>query len=197
MIHVYQHLVDSGATRSFVSDQLHTRPPLHFIGAYSSLELATGETIVSTGIAPDVLLCIGTTVNRVSLTSVPMMEGIQVILGRDWLDSVNPLVDWKTNSLVLRKGDKLEVVQGIKTLDVSSCNIIDRGLTGLQCAFTSLGNRSAADPDSKWGEQFAKLSSPQFWEPQPSVNEWTSIPTRRLLPRVPNHRGRLILPRGE
>ena len=41
-------LVDSGATHSFVSDQLHTRPPLHFVGAYSALELANGETIVST-----------------------------------------------------------------------------------------------------------------------------------------------------
>ena len=41
-----------------------------------------------------------------------MMEGIKVILGRDWLDTVNPLIDWKTNSLVLRHGDGLEVVQG-------------------------------------------------------------------------------------
>ena len=90
-------LVDSGATRSFVNEQLKTRPPMQFIGAYSSLELANGETIVSTGIAPDVLLCIGKTVSRVSLTAVPMMDGIQVILGRDWLDTVNPLVDWRTN----------------------------------------------------------------------------------------------------
>ena len=124
-------LVNSGATRSFVSEQLRTRPPLNFIGAYSSLELANRETIVSTGIAPDVLLCIGKTVSWVSLTTVPMMEGIQVILGRDWLDTVNPLVDWRTNSLVLRNGNSLEVVQGIGTQNVKSCNIIDRGLPGL------------------------------------------------------------------
>ena len=87
---------------------------MKFIGACSSSELANGETIVSTGIAPNVLICIGSTVSRVSLTAVPMMEGIEVILGRDWLDSVNPLVNWRTNSLVLRIGDKLEVVQGIQ-----------------------------------------------------------------------------------
>ena len=132
-------LVDSGATRSFVSEQLQTRPPLPFIGAYSSLQLANGETIVSTGIAPDVLVCIGSTISKVSLTAVPMMEGIQVILGRDWLDIVNPLVDWRTNSLVLRNGNKLEVIQGIKTSEVASCKILDRGLTGLQHAFHSLG----------------------------------------------------------
>ena len=45
-------LVDSGASRSFISDRFHCKPPLHFVGAYSALELANGETIVSTGIAP-------------------------------------------------------------------------------------------------------------------------------------------------
>ena len=167
-------LVDSGATRSFVSEQLQTRPPMKFIGAYSSLELANGETIVSTGIAPNVLVCIGSTVSRVSLTAVPMMEGIDVILGRDWLDSVNPLVDWRTNSLVLRNGDKLEVIQGMKTRE-KHCKIVDRGLTGLQHTFQSL-KESVADPDFKWGNQYAQLCSPSFWEPQPSVNEWTHLP---------------------
>ena len=105
-------LVDSGATRSFISDQMKTRPPLSFIGVYSSLELANGQTIISTGIAPDVLVGIGRAQSRISLTAVPMMEEVQVILKRDWLDMVNPLIDWKTNSLVLRYGDKLEVVKG-------------------------------------------------------------------------------------
>ena len=86
-------LVDSGASRSFISDQFRGRPPLAFVGAYSALELANGETIVSTGIAPRVLVCIGSIPCRLSLTAFPMMEGIQLILGKDWLDMVNPLVD--------------------------------------------------------------------------------------------------------
>ena len=45
-------LVDSGASHSFVSDELKLHPPLQFVGTYSSLELANGETIVSTGMAP-------------------------------------------------------------------------------------------------------------------------------------------------
>ena len=52
-------LVDSGATRSFIDEKLQLHPPLSFIGAYSSLEMANGDTIVSTGIALDVLVCIG------------------------------------------------------------------------------------------------------------------------------------------
>ena len=170
-------LVDLGATRSFVSEQLQTRPPMDFIGAYSLLELANGQTIVATGIAPDVLVSIGSTVSRVSLTTVPMMEGIQVILGWDWLDTVNPLVDWRTNSLVLRNGDSLEVVQGIKTSEFKNCKIIDHGLTGLQHVFHSL-DESVADLTQKWGDQYAQLCSPSFWEPKPSVNQWTHAPGR-------------------
>ena len=52
-------LVDSGASRLFVSDELKLRPPLHFVGAYLSLELANRETIVSTELAPQVLVSIG------------------------------------------------------------------------------------------------------------------------------------------
>ena len=52
-------LIDNRASRSFVSDQLRCHQPMQFVGAYSALELANGETIVSTGIAPRVLVCIG------------------------------------------------------------------------------------------------------------------------------------------
>ena len=86
-------LVDSGATRSFVDERIQLHPPLHFIGAYSSLEMANGETIVSTGVAPDVLISLGDIQFRSTLTAVPMMEGFDLILGKDWLDMINPLVD--------------------------------------------------------------------------------------------------------
>ena len=162
-------LVDSGATRSFVSDNLKTRPLLDFVGAYSSLELANGETIVSTGIAPNVLVCIGSTVSRVSLTAVPMMAGVQLILGRDWLDEVNPLIDWRTNSLVLRCGNKLEVVQGICQEDKAPCKILDRGLSGLQCSFESLRRSPSKE------EAYARLCSPMFWEPVHSAKSWVSM----------------------
>ena len=118
--------------------------------------------------------------SRVSLTSMPMMEGIKVILGRDWLDTVNPLIDWKTNSLVLRHGDGLEVVQGIKTPDTVACNIVDRGLPGLQHTFHSLG-KSDSNPTVMRGDSYAQLCSPSFWEPTSSVREWAHIPDRCTL----------------
>ena len=37
-------LLDSGATRSFIDEKLQLRPPLYFIGAYSSLEIVEACT---------------------------------------------------------------------------------------------------------------------------------------------------------
>ena len=76
-------LVGSGASRSFMSEELKLRPPLHFVGAYSSLELANGETIVSTGMAPQVLVSIGDVRCCVNLIAITLMDRISVILGKD------------------------------------------------------------------------------------------------------------------
>ena len=76
-------LVDSGASRSFVSDELKVKPPLHFVGAYSLLELMNGETIVFARVAPRVLVCIGEVQCWVDLAAIPLMEGVSMILGKD------------------------------------------------------------------------------------------------------------------
>ena len=172
-------LVDSGASRSFISDKLQCRPPLQFVGAYSALELANGETIVSTGIAPRVLVCIGSVPCRLSLTAVPMMEGIQLILGKDWLDIINPLVDWRSNRMFLRTGSQLEQVQGIQVKSGQHCQIVDKGLPGLQHYFGAFKHPSATPTDDrKLGDTLAKLSTPAFWSYVQSDTQW-SVPEDR------------------
>ena len=174
-------LVDSGATRSFVDERLRLHPPLQFIGAYSSLEMANGETIVSTGVAPDVLISLGDIQFRSTLTAVPMMEGFDLILGKDWLDMVNPLVDWRSNTVYIQFGDQLHRVSGIPAEEVKPCGIVDRGLTGLQDNFSQLHNESATCLQfGKWGETYTQLASPTFWEYKTTANEWTPGPTRTL-----------------
>ena len=116
-------LVDSGATRSFIDEKLQRRPPLHFIGAYSSLEMANGETIVSIGRTPDVLVSIGKIQFRSDLIAVPLMEGFNIVLGQDWLDMVNPLIDWRSNRMYIRQGDQLHIVSGDP--NVQPCGIKD------------------------------------------------------------------------
>ena len=172
-------LVDSGATRSFVDERIRLHPPLQFIGAYSSLEMANGETIVSTGVAPDVLISLGDIQFRSTLTAVPMMEGIDIILGKDWLDMVNPLVDWRSNTVYIRSGDQLHRVSGIPAAEVKPCGIVDRGLNGLQDNFSQLQKESSTSLQiGKWGEMYQHLASPTFWEYKTTAKEWTRGPTR-------------------
>ena len=136
-------LVDSGATRSFIDEKLQLRPPLSFIGAYSSLEMANGDTIVSTGIAPAVLVCIGNVQFRLDLTAVPLMKGYDIVLGKDWLDMVNPLIDWRSNCMYIRQGDQLHVV--LSDPNVQPCGIKDRGLPGLRNSLSSTQTSETTD----------------------------------------------------
>ena len=167
-------LVDSGASRSFVSDELKLRPPLHFVGAYSSLELANGETIVSTGVAPQVLVSIGEVQCHIDLTAIPLMDGISIVLGKDWLDMLNPLINWRSNTVYLRVGDKLQKVQGQDTSTVQPSGIKDKGLSGLRDSFSVLQGSSTDLSFGKWGELYSRLSSPQFWEYCATSAEWQS-----------------------
>ena len=136
-------LVDSGATRSFIDEKLQLRPPLSFIGAYSSLEMANGDTIVSTGIAPAVLVCIRNVQFRSDLTAVPLMKGYDIVLGKDWLDMVNPLIDWSSNCMYIRQGDQLHIVSSDP--NVQPCGIKDRGLPGLRNSLSSTEKSETTD----------------------------------------------------
>ena len=64
--------------------------------------MANGDTIVSTEIAPAVLVSIGPVQCRMNLTAVPLMRGFDMVLGKDWLDVVNPLIDWRQNAFCIK-----------------------------------------------------------------------------------------------
>ena len=191
-------LVDSGASRSFVSDELKLRPPLQFVGAYSSLELANGETIVSTGVAPQVLVCIGEVQCRVNLTAIPLMDGISIILGKDWLDMLNPLIDWRSNTVYLRVGEKLYKVQGQDSRTVKPSGIKDRGLSGLQNSFSVLQQGNSTNlAFGQWGELYSKLASPQFWEYCATSSTWKSTKAGTTPPVAVSSAGSPSHPQGE
>ena len=136
------------------------------------MEMANGDTIVSTGIAPAILVCIGKVQFRSDLIAVPLMKGYDVVLGKDWLDMVNPSIDWRNNCMYIRQGDQLRVVSGGP--NVQPCGIKDRGLPGLQNSLSSAQQSETTDLQfGRWGELFAQLASPQFWEYQASQRQWT------------------------
>ena len=87
--------------------------------------MANGKTIVFTRVVPDVLISIGKIQCRSCLIVVPMMEGFNLILGKDWLDMVNPLVDRRNNRVSIRSRDQLHCASAILIVEVRPCVIKD------------------------------------------------------------------------
>ena len=101
------------------------------------------------------------------------MKGYDIVLGKDWLDMVIPLIDWRSNCIYIRQGDQLHIVSGDP--NVQPCRIKDRGLPGLQNSLSSKQQSETTDLQfGRWGELFAQLASPQFWEYQASQRQWTN-----------------------
>ena len=64
--------------------------------------MTNGETIISTGIASVVLVSIRKIQFRSDLIAVPLMAGVDIVLGKDWLYIMNPLIDWYSNTMYIR-----------------------------------------------------------------------------------------------
>ena len=106
------------------------------------------------------------------------MDGISIILGKDWLDMLNPLIDWRSNTVYLRVGERLQKVQGQYSSTVQPSGIKDKGLSGLRDSFTVLQQGSSTDLSfGQWGELYSKLASPQFWEYCATSATWQSTKT--------------------
>ena len=103
-----------------------------------------------------------------------------MILGRDWLDMANPLIDWKRNSLVLRVNNELKIVEGVRSKNMISCKIFDKGFPSLQNMYRShiSSNSSTLNP---WAEQYTILCPPHHWDAKTSDKPWTCL---RDIPRL-------------
>ena len=86
-------LIDSGATRCFVSPAYVTACGLKGVPRDVFLELGNGEKILSRGYIPNVpVVTTGLTV-KTGLTITNLLHNVDLVLGMNWLKLVNPIVD--------------------------------------------------------------------------------------------------------
>ena len=91
---------------------------------------------------------------------------------------VNPLIEWRQNTIYIKQGDQLHILSGDP--NVQPCGIKDQGLTGLRDNFSRLHDTATTDLQfGKWGELFAQLASPQFWEYKPVHSSGHAVHQRR------------------
>ena len=76
------------------------------------LELADGTQILSAGKAPAVLFSIGVNSFRMDFTVTKLLHGVDLVLGMNWLQRINPLIDWTIPRMLLESDNHMSAVRG-------------------------------------------------------------------------------------
>ena len=58
------------------------------------LELGNGQKYLSRGYVPDVPIATAGLVSKMDLTVTSLLHEVDLVLGMNWLQLVNPVVDW-------------------------------------------------------------------------------------------------------
>ena len=105
-------LIDSGATRCFVSPACVTACGLKGVPRDVFLELGNGEKILPRGYIPDVpVVTAGSTV-KTGLTVTSLLHDVDLLLEMNWLKLVNPIVDWCGVKLYVPNAVHTALLQG-------------------------------------------------------------------------------------
>ena len=105
-------LIDSGATRGFISVDAVTPLGLTTRNEDTFLELGNGQKILSRGKVQDVPVVTAGLTTKIDLTVTKLLHDVDIILGINWLQHVNPLIDWKASRLYLPGSVGTSVVIG-------------------------------------------------------------------------------------
>ena len=91
--HFVQALIDSGATRCVISAQAIKPLGLSTVHENTFLELGDGQKILSRGKVLNVPVVSGGLTVKMDLTITSLLHEVDLILGINWLQLINPLID--------------------------------------------------------------------------------------------------------
>ena len=94
-------LIDSRATRCFATPACITTVGLKGVPRDIFLELGNGENILSRGYAPDVPVVTAGLTMKVGLTVTTLVHEVDLVLEINWLQLVNPVIDWSSGKIYL------------------------------------------------------------------------------------------------
>ena len=97
----YRALIDSGATRSFISPACITETGSKTRKNNTFLELGNGSKVLSKFEAMDIPVVIAGRTFRIDFTVSDLLHNVDIVLGITWLKKYNPLVDWSTGNLYI------------------------------------------------------------------------------------------------
>ena len=92
-------LIDSGATRCFVTPSCVTKVGLKGLPRDVFLELGNGQKYLSRGYVPDVPIVTAELTVKIGLTVTNLLHEVDLVLGMNWLQLINPVIDWGSGRL--------------------------------------------------------------------------------------------------
>ena len=99
--HEIRALIDSDATRSFISLARVTQWGLTIESHNTFLELGDGKKVLSRGRAVDAPIATSSYTMKTDLTVSNLLHGVDVVLGMTWLKEADPLIRWSTRTVFI------------------------------------------------------------------------------------------------
>ena len=99
--HEVRALIDSGATRNFISPAGVTKCGLTIESHNTFLELGDGKKVLSRGRAVDVPVVTSGYTMKTNLTVSNLLHGVDLVLGMTWLKVADPLIRWSTGHVYI------------------------------------------------------------------------------------------------
>ena len=99
--HEIRALIDSGATRNFISPAGVTQCGLRVESHNTFLELGDGKKVLSRGRAVDVPVVTSGYTMRTNLTVSNLLHGVDLVLGMTCLKVADPLIRWSTGQVYI------------------------------------------------------------------------------------------------
>ena len=164
----FRALVDSGASRCFISPEVVQTAQLQWEPHYTFLQLGNGERILSRGRVTNVPIVISNHCTRCNLTVTSLLHQFDLVLGVSWLKQVNPLIDWNAGGMYLflnRFPGSFLYGQGLE----SACKI-----RTVSIIYSSDQLEALKRPEIQ--KQISVIRNPCFWEYGyvKSANSWAS-----------------------
>ena len=99
--HEIRALIDSGATRCFISPAAVTKCALEIETHNTFLELGDGTKVLSRGRAVNVPIVTAGFSAKLNLTVCSLLHDVDIVLGMTWLKAADPLIRWSTGTMYL------------------------------------------------------------------------------------------------
>ena len=151
---IFKALVDSGATRCFVSPSCMTVAGLQGKRSDTFLELGNGQRVLSRGYVPEMPLTLSGHTSTIDLTVTSLLHIVEVVLGNTWLKTVQPVTNWVIGEVHIPNIVSIELVHGewLKAAVKAGTVIV-----------LSSSEKLKELKDDRLREGLSIIKTPQFW----------------------------------